>query len=253
MNLSELDIYLSQTLQHSAWAARDKSMNGLQVGRRESEVHRVAFAVDASLQSFERAVAVGAQMLVVHHGLFWGSPLAVTGDHRRRLQYLFDHDLALWASHLPLDAHPTLGNNAGMAQALGLTDVVPFGEYRGAKIGCKGVLPAPQRLDQLCEVLFHGRENVLQILPFGKSEVSTVGLVSGGAPYEVADAIAENLDVYITGDAAHTIYHQALEAGINVIHGGHYATETWGVRLLTEHLQKEKGVPSVFVDLPTGL
>lgn len=253
MNLRDLDALLTQTLDHPAWVGRDKALNGLQVGRKNPEVQRVAFAVDACLQSFERAVAVGADLLVVHHGLFWGTPLAVTGDHRRRLQYLFDHDLALWASHLPLDVHLTLGNNAGLAQALGLTDLRPFGDYRGAKIGFKGILPAPLTLDRVCEVLFHGRENVLQILPFGKPEVTSIGLVSGGAAAEVADAIAEGLDLYITGDADHTIHHQALEAGINVICGGHYATETWGVRLLARHLQKDHGLWTAFLDLPTGL
>jgi len=253
MTLSEIDFFLSATLSHPAWVEKDKSLNGLQVGRKNPEVHRVAFAVDACLQSFERAVAAGADLLVVHHGLFWGDPLAVVGDHRRRLQFLFDHDLALWASHLPLDAHPTLGNNAGLAQALGLEDRQPFGEYRGNKIGCKGVLPAPLKIERICDLLFNGRENVLQILPFGKAEITSVGVVSGGATQEVSDAIAEGLDLYITGDADHTIHHQALEAGINVISGGHYATETWGVRQLASHLQKEVGVSTVFLDLPTGL
>ena len=253
MTLPEIDDFLSGALNHSAWVGKDMSLNGLQVSRKTLEVHRVAFAVDACLQSFERAVAAGADLLVVHHGLFWGDPLAVVGDHRRRLQYLFDNDLALWASHLPLDAHPTLGNNAGLAAALGLLERQPFGEYRGNKIGFKGVLPTPLKLDRICEILFNGRENVLQILPFGKMEVSTVGLVSGGATQEVSDAIAEGLDLYITGDANHIIHHQALEAGINVISGGHYATETWGVRILAAHLQKEVGVSTVFLDLPTGL
>jgi len=253
MNLHDLDTFLSQTLDHAAWAGRDKSMNGLQVGRQDQEVRRVAFAVDASLQSFERALAVGAEMLVVHHGLFWGSPLPVVGDHRRRLKFLFDNDLALWASHLPLDAHPTVGNNAGLERALGLLNLATFGEYRGVKIGFKGELPQPLTLDRVCELLFQGRENVLQILPFGKSEIVSVGLVSGGATAEVGQAIDEGLDLYITGDADHTVYHQALEAGINVISGGHYATETWGVRQLANHLQKETGVSTVFLDLPTGL
>jgi len=253
MTLSAVDSLLTETLDHRAWLGKDKSLNGLQVGRRNPEVHRVAFAVDACLQSFERAVAAGADLLVVHHGLFWGEPLAVTGDHQRRLRFLMDNDLALWASHLPLDAHPTLGNNAGLADALGLADRQPFGAYRGTKIGFKGSLPAPLTLDRVCEVLFHGRENALQILPFGKPLVTTVGLVSGGATSELADAIAEGLDLYITGDADHTIHHQALEAGINVISGGHYATETWGVRLLAAHLHKEVGLSTVFLDLPTGL
>ncbi len=253
MTVQDLDAFLSQALDHPAWVGADKALNGLQVGRKNPEVRRVAFAVDACLQSFERAVAAGADALVVHHGLFWGEPLAVTADHQRRLRYLFDHDLALWASHLPLDAHPTLGNNAGLAAALGLAELQPFGTYRGRKIGLKGILPSPLGLDRVCELLFHGRENVLQVLPFGKAAVTSVGLVSGGATHEVADAIAEGLDLYVTGDADHTIHHQALEAGINVLSGGHYATETWGVRLLAAHLHKQVGLSTVFLDLPTGL
>lgn len=253
MTLSELDEFLSRTLDHRSWTGKDKALNGLQVGRRNPEVRRVAFAVDACLQSFERAAAVEADVLVVHHGLFWGQPLAVTGDHLRRLGALFEKDIALWASHLPLDAHPVLGNNAGLARALGLTDLQPFGDYRGTKIGFRGTLPQPLRLDRVCELLFHGRENTLQVLPFGPREVRTVGLVSGGATAEVGEAIAEGLDLYITGDADHTIHHTALEAGINVISGGHYATETWGVRLLGDHVKRETGLLTVFLDLPTGL
>jgi dinuclear metal center YbgI/SA1388 family protein len=253
MTLNDFDSLLSLTLDHRSWAGKEKALNGLQVGRRNPEVRKVVFAVDACLQSFERAAALHADVLVVHHGLFWGTPLAVTGDHQRRLQCLFDHDLALWASHLPLDAHPTLGNNAGMARALGLEAWEPFGDYRGNKIGFKGVLPTPLKLDRVCDLLFQGRESVLQILPFGKDEVTTVGLVSGGATDEVAEAIAEGLDLYITGDADHTIHHQALEAGINVISGGHYATETWGVRSLAAFLKKDHGLWTTFLDLPTGL
>lgn len=253
MTFTKLENWLTTTLDHASWTGADVALNGLQVARQGDQVTRVAFAVDASLQSFERAVAAQAQVLVVHHGLYWGQPLALTGSHYRRLKYLLDHDLALYASHLPLDAHPTLGNNAGLAAALGLEAIEPFGDYHGRKIGCLGRLPQPLTLEEVCDVLFHGRENALQILPFGKKKVTTVGLISGGATREVEQAIAAGLDLYVTGDADHTIYHQALEAGLNVISGGHYATETWGVRQLGQALQKQTGVPTVFLDLPTGL
>jgi len=253
MTLPELDHWLSETLDHRSWMGKDKSLNGLQVGRKNDQVRRVAFAVDACLQSFERAAEVEADVLVVHHGLFWGQPLAVTGDHLRRLRTLLDHDVALWASHLPLDAHPQFGNNAGIVQALGLTDVQPFGAYRGTRIGWKGRFPQASSLERITDTLFRGRENVLQILPFGPKEIVTIGVVSGGATSEVSQAIDEGLDLYLTGDADHTIYHQALEAGIHVISGGHYATETWGVRLLAAELHRATGVPTQFLDLPTGL
>ena len=255
MNLTELTEYFDSLLDLAAWKGRDNSLNGLQISRRDplSPITRVAFAVDACLETFERAVADQAQILVVHHGLYWGRELALTGEHYRRIRYVMDNDLALYAAHLPLDAHPEVGNNAGMAQALGLTDLEPFGIYKGAPIGFKGRLPQALDVNTICEVLFRGREQVLQILPFGPKSIQTVGLVSGGAPYEVLQAIEQGLDLFITGDASHTIYHTALEAKMNVIFGGHYATETWGVRLLAQKLSKSKGLAVSFLDVPTGL
>lgn len=253
MQFSEVVQYLDRVLSVRDWEGKDKALNGLQVARKNQDVSQIAFAVDASMLAFERAVAEKAELLVVHHGLFWGYPQGLTGAHYERVKFLMEHDLALYAAHLPLDAHAEVGNNAGMAQALALKDLVPFGSYRGVKIGFKGKLAAPRSLESICEVLFHGRENALQILPFGKKLVQTVGIVSGGASQEVSDAIAEGLDLYITGDADHVVYHQALEAGINVIFGGHYATETWGVRLLAQKLKADIGLPTYFLDLPTGL
>ncbi len=253
MTLNEVTSWLTKYLRHDEWSGKDRSLNGLQVSCKKAQVARVAFAVDACLQSFQKAVVDGADLLVVHHGLFWGQPLAVTGGHYQRLKTLLDADLALFASHLPLDAHPVCGNNAVIAQVLGLEDLVPFGTYHGAKIGYAGRLGAPLTLDRVCEILLGGREQALQILPFGKPKVSTVGIVSGGATSEIREAIVEGLDLYITGDADHTIYHEALEAGINMISGGHYATETWGVRRLAEVMALETGLSTVFLDSPTGL
>jgi dinuclear metal center YbgI/SA1388 family protein len=253
MTMTELEIWFDKLFHSREWQRTDMALNGPQVSCRHDQVTRIAFAVDASLQSFQAAVAESADVLVVHHGLFWGSPLSITGEHFERIKYLIDHDLALFAYHLPLDAHAEVGNNAGIAKALKLQELRDFGEFRGKTIGYSGLLPEPLTLDEICEILFHGRENVLQILPFGKQKVQSVGIISGGASRELAEAIQEKLDLYITGDADHTVYHQALEAGINVIFGGHYATETWGVRQLSQKLTKETGVPVVYLDLPTGL
>jgi dinuclear metal center YbgI/SA1388 family protein len=253
MTLGEVENWIAAFLHHNEWTGRDKSLNGLQVGDRNADVRRVAFAVDASMASFEKAAADGADLLVVHHGLFWGSPLAVTEGHFRRLKFLLDHRLGLFASHLPLDVHPEVGNNCGMAEALGLTEVRPFGDYHGTKIGLAGRLPNPLTLERICEILLHGRESALGILPFGKREIQTVGLVSGGASSSFVEAVAEGLDLFVTGDADHTVYHPALEAELNVLFGGHYATETWGVRLLSKVLGRELGLSTVFLDVPTGL
>lgn len=253
MNLTELDRYLRQLLNLDLWAPRDNSANGIQVSRQKSEINRVAFAVDACMASFERAADEGADVLFVHHGLYWGRVQTLTGEFYRRIKFLLDQDIALYAAHLPLDAHPEVGNNYGMARALGLIDLQPFGEYKGNAIGCKGRFPASEDMDRITDLLFHGRENTLQILPFGKPRMETVGIVSGGATAETAQAIDQGLDLYITGDADHTVYHSALEAGINVIFGGHYNTETWGVRLMADRLAKDTGLATVYLDLPTGL
>ena len=231
----------------------DPALNGLQVGRVGTEVTRIAFAVDACLETFRRAIDWGAELLFVHHGLFWGRPLALTGTHLARVRLLLEHDLALYAMHLPLDCHPSLGNNAGMAQALDLQARTPFGEYRGAVIGLQGRLPEPRSLADVAETLFGGERNCLAVLPFGRELIERVALVSGGGTRDLDAAIAAGVDLFVTGDAAHENYHAALEAGINVVSGGHYLSEVYGVRAVAERLARDTGVATNLIDVPTGL
>ncbi|MFP4373561.1 MAG: Nif3-like dinuclear metal center hexameric protein [Spirochaetaceae bacterium] len=253
MQLSDLDRYLRSTLSIDAMRGEDPSLNGIQVQRRETRVSRVAVAVDACMESFRRATEWGADVLFVHHGLFWGHESAVAGAHYERIRFLIEQDLALYAAHLPLDMHPSLGNNARMARQLGLQQVRPFGSYHGSPIGVSGVLPEPADVGAVCDSLFGGRQEVLSVLPFGPEKVRSVACVSGGAPRLVSEAIAKKIDLYVTGDASHTIYHEALEAGTNVIFGGHYNTEVWGVKAVAELLSAELGLETTFVDVPTGL
>ncbi|MBN2508650.1 MAG: Nif3-like dinuclear metal center hexameric protein [Spirochaetales bacterium] len=253
MTVKELDVYFRSILDIDACARSDSSLNGLQAGDGEAEVTKAAFAVDACLETFARAAEAGAQLLFVHHGIFWGRPYAFTGPAYARIAFLIRQGLALYAAHLPLDMHPTLGNNASIMRALGIHEIEPFGMYKGLKIGYKGVLKEPVSLSFLIDRMNIPSEDVLQVLPFGKEQVRSVGVVSGGAVAELEDAINEGLDVYITGEAGHTAYHTALESGINMICAGHYATETFGVRAMAERLHKDTGIESVFIDLPTGL
>lgn len=253
IQLKQFDAWVRSILAIDEMAGADSSQNGVQVERRNTEIARAAFAVDACMETFERAVDEGADILFVHHGLFWNREQVLTGAHYRRLAYLIEHDLALYAVHLPLDAHPEVGNNASMARALGLENREPFGTYHGIKIGTKGILPRPASVDEIVAKLFGERENTVSILPFGKPLVRRVGIVSGGAPHEVEQAIDEGLEIYITGDADHTIYHRCMEAGIHVLSGGHYATETWGPRAMMERFVRDTGLEAVFVDVPTGL
>mgnify|MGYP006287454927 CR=1 FL=1 len=253
MTFSDLDGYFRSFLPFEEFARVDPSKNGIQVSRSESPIRRVAFTVDAAMEPFEAAAEWGAQALVVHHGLFWGHEQTITGTHYQRLKFLLDQDMGLYACHLPLDAHLGVGNNAVMAKTLGLENLVPFGEYKGLPIGVKGVLPKPLTPTEVAETLFGSAEVPIRILPFGKEKVRSLGLISGGAPRDAMTAADEGLDLFITGDAAHTVYHNCRERGINVMFAGHYATETWGVWKLSEKLRQEKGVETRFFDIPTGL
>lgn len=253
MTLHDLDGRLSDFLDLAAVAAIDPGRNGLQVARRSHEVRRVAFAVDASLETFRRAGAEDADVLVVHHGLFWSDPVLLTGSAYERVRFLVEHDLALWAAHLPLDRHPEVGNNAGIARRLGLVDVEPFGLYHGVKIGCKGRLPSPLPLARIAALLGEGQPDAVTTLPFGPEEVRTVGIVSGGGPLDVPQAVADGLDAFVTGESAHQVYHYCREEGINAFFAGHYRTETHGPKALAAWLARETGLETTWLDVPTGL
>jgi dinuclear metal center YbgI/SA1388 family protein len=253
MRVQEFDRLMREWMIIDELTGVDSSLNGLQVAGSREEIRRVALAVDASLETFRRAAEWTADLLFVHHGLFWGREQAVTGGRYRRLRFLIESGLALYAVHLPLDMQPEFGNNAGLARRLGLRGLEPFGTYRGQRIGFKGELESALSLSEVAALLGEGDARTLGQLPFGPERSRRVGIVSGGAADEVLEAIEQGLDLYITGDASHTVYHACLEGGINVIFGGHYATEQWGVRLLGEKLARETGLETCFIDLPTGL
>jgi len=253
MDIEVLANRIREKLRLDDYTSVDVSMNGLQVGRSGKEIRKVVCAVDASLETFEKAVEIDADAIFVHHGLFWGHPIPITEMHYRRISTLISHDIALLAAHLPLDAHPELGNNATMASLLGLLEVVPFGRYHGIDIGFRGILKEPKTADGIAAILGLGPETGLHILRFGKEPISTVGIVSGGAADEVQEAIGLGLDAYITGEASHTMYHYCKEAGITMICGGHYATEVFGVQQMASWFSDELGLEASFVALPTAL
>ncbi len=253
MTLPEIDAYFRKILAIDEFARDDRSQNGIQIARSDSDISHIAFAVDASLETARRAAEWGAGLLVVHHGLFWSASLTITGVHYGRIREFIERDLALYAIHLPLDQHDTLGNNAVMADRLELEDREPFGEHHGKCIGWKGRLPAPMTLEQVSRQVFASADDQLGVLPFGPEQCRTVGIVSGGAPGDVTQAIDQGLDLFLTGEPSHTIYHHCLEAGINVIFGGHYQTEVWGVRALSTRCAQDLNLETTFMDLPTGL
>jgi dinuclear metal center YbgI/SA1388 family protein len=232
---------------------RDGSWNGLQLEGRD-EVGRIMFAVDAGVETFERAVAERADMIVVHHGHFWsGVNPSVVGWCKRRLDILMRNDISLYAVHLPLDAHPVVGNNARLLGILGAKATGGFAEHHGRAISFTGELQTPAALDELTGRLETALDTHCRLLPFGPPTVRTVALVSGGGSMsDFTAALAMGVDLYLTGDATE-IYHTARDGAMNVIFAGHHATETVGVKALGEVVAEEMGVETSFVDIRTGL
>ena len=246
---------LDDELDTAAYAEIDASANGLQVGSGQREVDHVAVAVDAAVETIERAAAVGADLLVTHHGIAFDGIERVTGTHYQRLAALFEGDLSLYVSHLPLDGHGEFGNAAGVADLLDLTDRAPFGTLGGEPVGQQGTLAEPCSIEALCDRLrphldTGGQE--IQTLPFGPEQVRDVAIVTGSGVDFLDEAVEAGADVLVTGEGKQYIYHEAREQGVHVVLGGHYATETFGVRALAD-LVADWGFETTFVDCPTGL
>lgn len=255
MTLKEIDKYFRSFLKIEDYP-NDPSRNGVQIENSspdEKQIKKVAFAVDACLETAKMAVKENADLLFVHHGLFWGDCEPIVGNVYKRYMAFLKNDLALFACHIPLDANNPYGNNYGLASRIGLENLQGFGEWRGMMIGVKGELKEALSVEELTFRTLNKGEKPLAVLPFGKKTIKTVGIISGGAGDDVSQAIDEGLDAYITGEVKHDLYHFVKENAINVIAGGHYQTETVGINLVREKLKKEKGIETVFVDVPTGM
>ena len=251
MKLKKLRDYLDETLRISDFGA-DSAMNGLQV-ESSSDVGRIATAVDVSDRAIRKAASSGAGLLIVHHGLFWGDPVPITGVMAKRIELLLSKGVSLYAAHLPLDCHPEIGNNARLAALLGLEKRRSFGRYRGMIIGLCGVPPRTVSPAGIARKLKQSLGAGSKIFRFGPERVRKLGIVSGAGASLVHDAASAGCDTLLTGETSHSAYHQAREARINLICAGHYATETVGVRALGELVSAEFGLPARFIDEPTGL
>ncbi len=227
--------------------------NGLQLQNRSGKVRRIAAAVDSHLGIIEKAVVAQADLLIVHHGIFWNPPIPLTGVGYEKITKALDGGLAIYGAHLPLDAHPTLGNNALLAKLLGLKKPQPFLPYQGVPIGMK--FAVQRQRDALVAQLAKGLRipvRDIHVMPFGPTQVRNLGICSGGSSVE--KAAAEGVDTFITGEGPQHTYGLARELGMNLIYAGHYQTETLGVRALAERLAKKYKLPSPkFIDEPTGL
>ncbi|MBN2416301.1 Nif3-like dinuclear metal center hexameric protein [bacterium] len=249
MQLLTVSSFLDEQLRITDF--EDAGLNGLQVANSGS-VTKIATAVDASVESILKAAALKADMLFVHHGLFWGKPVPVTGALYKRMALLMRHDMALYAAHLPLDQHPVLGNNAQIEHVLGWPVSGDFGDHHGKAIGkeveFRDEVPLTELVDRLRERL--GVEP--DVWAFGPDRIKRLGYISGGALTMLQQAIDAGLDAFITGEPAHAAYWNAREEEITVIFAGHYATETLGVKAVADLLRQTFDIETVFLDLPTG-
>jgi dinuclear metal center YbgI/SA1388 family protein len=229
------------------------ALNGLQVGGPD-EVHRIVAAVDASEASVAAAVELGADLLIVHHGLFWDGLKPLTGRRLRRIRPLIENGVAVYSAHLPLDGHAEVGNSVLLARALGLRVEGPFAEYKGATIGWWGTLEPALDAAGLAARLADALDgDPVRVVAGGPARVERVGVVTGGGASFIGSAAELELDALVTGEGSHHAFFDAMELGVHLLFGGHYATETFGVRALAAHLAERFDLAWDFVDQPTGM
>ncbi len=249
-SLKSIVTYCDRLLRTSEIKDYDGAVNGLQV-ENHGRVARIAATVDASLSTIRLAIKAKADLLIVHHGLFWGATHPWTGKRYELIRTLMENNLAVYSAHLPLDLHSKLGNNAQLAAALGFKNLRPFFSDKGQFIGLqtKTSIDRPKVQKRLAAVLGHSPT----LLPGGPVTCQRIGIVTGGAGSHLKQAAAEGVDTFITGEGPHWTYALAEELGLNVFYGGHYATETFGVKALAAHLSARFKIPWLFLDYPTGL
>lgn len=248
-DLAEIVRFLDAELRIAEIPDYSGAVNGLQL-QNDGTVTRVASAVDASLPVIRKAIAAGADLLVVHHGMFWQGAQPLTGAFYQKIHEAMKANLAIYSAHLPLDVHPQWGNNALLAEAIGMTPTGTFLPYKGQPVGLIGEIDITRdELRQRLEVAVGGP---VLLCPAGPEFIQTVGLCTGGAGSEVA--AAAGLDAFISGEGPHWSYPLAEEMGLNLYLAGHYATETFGVRQLGEVLAARFAMEApLFLDHPTGL
>lgn len=254
--LREIVAHLDAQLRTTEVPDYPPAVNGLQL-QNAGEVTRVAAAVDFSLRAVQAAVSAGADLLVVHHGMFWGGTQPVRGPQYERIASLIRNDVAVYASHLPLDVHPTLGNNALLARELGLVPAAGFARFQTIDVGVRGECDVPTR--ELADRARHFAaryDGTVVVTPHARSRrTRAFGICTGaGASSEtIREAVRLGIDTLIVGEGPHHTGVEAADVDLTIIYAGHYATETLGVQAIGAELEREFGLPWSFLDLPTGL
>lgn len=250
-DLRTLVDYLDQFLNTAAIVDYPKARNGLQL-ENSGPIRKLGAAVDACEPVLAEAAERGVSLLLVHHGLMWESDAQLfTGARYRKFKTALTNDMAIYSSHLPLDLHPRVGNAAQLCRALAFKKLRPFFAWKGQTLGFQTETALP--IEELAARLERALGATPRLSPGGPREARRIGVVTGGAGAEVEQAAAEGVDTFITGEGPHWSYLAAEELGVNLFYGGHYATETFGVKALAAHLSKRFRLPWEFVDHPTGM
>jgi dinuclear metal center YbgI/SA1388 family protein len=249
-SLAEIVDYTNDFLRIREICDWDNALNGLQI-ENSGDVTKIGASVDASTRVLTAAAKQNVDLLIVHHGLFWQGLQPVTGALHRQLELAFENNIALYSAHLPLDLHSEVGNNAQLAAALGFTSIQPFFEEKGQLIGVKVRVSLPR--DEVDRKLQKALTGTVKAFMFGPKKTGTIGIITGGAGSEIYKIAQEGIDTFITGEAPHWAAVAADELGMNLLLGGHYATEVFGVKALAAHLSKRFRIPWAFIDCPTGL
>lgn len=249
-SLRTITDHLDKLLEHDKIGDYPGAHNGLQI-ENSGAIKQICAAVDACEAVFQQATTEPGTLLLVHHGMLWNGAQAIRGALRRKLQLAFAADLALYSSHLPLDAHPTLGNNALLAKLVGLKKPAPAFYAKGQTIGLAGEVNITRTaLVRRLEQELGGR---VHLAPGGPEKIRKLAICSGGSGGEVAEAVRLGCDTFLCGEGPHHTYTLAEELGVNLVYAGHYATETLGVKALAAALSKKFRLPWRFIDHPTGL
>ncbi len=247
VNRNELENYLNTFLDCDGF--NDIGPNGLQVQGRDN-IQKIITGVSAGVELFQRAIEKKADAIIVHHGIIWNFERPVyKGGYKNRVKLLLENEINLFGLHLPLDAHPEIGNNAEIARLLGVTDLEPFGEYNGRYMGIKGHLPGVPVKELFKQIQDRINPEALSFL-YGPDKINKIGIISGAAQKSVTQAVEANLDMFITGEVSEHVLNYVKEENIHFISAGHYATERFGVLALGRHLTEKFNLDVEFVDIP---
>ncbi len=249
-SLQSIAAYCDEYLRIREIGDYENALNGLEL-ENSGTVRKIAAAVDFSTRALQATADCGANLLIVHHGMFWSGLQPVTRTLYRQLKLALDRDIAIYSAHLPLDSHPEIGNNVLLMRALGIENSEPFFEEKGSLLGRRASIEMPcSEIAKRLETAVKGR---VECIRAGPETTRQIGIITGGTGGEIARVTAEGIDTFITGEAPHWAAVAAHEFGVNLLLGGHYATETFGVKALAAHLAEKFHIDWDFIDLPTGL